>query len=264
MTEENRTTSDIEQLKSEAVDTRKRLSDDIDAIGAKVSPDNIKREAKAAVSDMGRRAVSEVQSVAHDAATQTQKFSETVVAVVRENPLPAMMVGAGVGWLIYRGATRSRYRSSEYNPSRTGQISQRTKDAFTGARHKLEGAAEDVKHHTQEAAANVQRRAGELSDEARHQARDAGRWVEHSYQESPLLFGAATIGAGMALGLALPRTRVENDLLGEQRDHLVDQMKESAETKARAMEKNVASKAQKYVQKKNGDGSSISGDADRF
>jgi len=119
--------------------------------------------------------------------------------------------------------------------------------AFAGARQKLEGAADDVKEYTQNAAASAQRRVGEMSEEARHQARDAGRWIEHSYDESPLLFGAATLGAGLALGLALPRTRVENELIGEQRDNLLDQVKQSAEAKAKEIEKGAASKAQKYV-----------------
>lgn len=264
MTEENHTNSDIEQLKSDAVDTRRRLAEDVDALGAKVSPDNLKREAKAAVTDMGRKAVSDVQSVAHDAATKTQKFSESVVQVVRENPLPAVMVGAGLGWLIYRGATRTRSYSSSYNSPETGKVSRYAKDAISGAREKLGGAAGEVKHHTQKAATDVQRRAGELSEDARHQARDAGLWIEHSYDESPLLFGAATLGAGLALGLALPRTRVENELVGEQRDELVDQVKASAESKGREIERIAASKARDYAKKKNGDGNSISGDSGRF
>lgn len=264
MTEEKQTSSDIEQLKSDAVDTRQRLADHVDALGAKVSPDNIKREAKAAVTDMGRKAVSEVQSVAHDAAAQTQKFSQGVAQVVRENPVPSMMVGAGLGWLIYRAATRTRPYSSSYGSSDTGKVAQFAKDAFSGARQKLEGAAGDVKEHAQNAAANVQRRAGELGQEARHEAVDAGRFIEDSYQGSPLLFGAATLGAGLALGLALPRTRVENELVGEQRDDLVDQMKESAESKAREIERSAAAKARNFAKKKNGEGGSMAGDSDRF
>lgn len=262
MNEQNHTNSDIEQLKADAVDTRKRLADDVDAISAKVSPDNLKKEAKDAVSEMGRQAVDEVQAVAQEAATQTRKFSESVVQVVRENPVPAMMVGAGLGWLIYRGVSRSR--SSNYYSSNGGKLSRLTKDAFNDAQQKVEGAAGEVKLYTQRAAANVQKRAGELGEEARHQARDAGRWIEHSYQESPLLFGAATIGAGVALGLALPRTRVENELVGEQRDNLLDQVKRGAETKAREIEQRAVSKAQNYGQKKDADGGSVSSGSDRY
>lgn len=257
MNEKNQTTSDIERLKSDAAETRQRLADDVDALGEKMSPANLKKEAKAAVSDMGRMAVDEVKSVAQDAAHQTQKFSENFTQVVRENPVPALMVGAGLGWLIYRAATRSRSNRSAYQPLEARHLPQRANEAFSEARHKLQGAADEAKHLTRDAAETAQRRAKELGNQAWHQASDAGRKVEHSYQENPLLFGAATIGAGLALGLALPRTRVENQLLGEQRDHFLDQVKETAESKAKEIEKSTSAKTQSYLQRKNGDSSSL-------
>lgn len=282
MTEENHTPRDLERLKSDAADTRQRLADDVDAIGAKVSPANLKKEAKEAVTDMGRKAVSEVQSVAQEAVNQTQKFSASFTQVVRENPIPAVMVGAGLGWLVYRAATRSRpkqsaygasiynqssFGESNYNPSTggaygastAGGFAQSTKEAFSEARHKLEGAAGDVKQKTLDVAQNAQRHARELGDQARHQASDMGHQIEHSYQENPLLFGAVTIGAGLALGLVLPRTRVEDQLVGEQRDNLVDQVKHKAEAKAKELERSATSKTQSYIQKKNGDGDSVAG-----
>lgn len=273
MNNENQTSNDeVERLKSEAEDNRQRLAQDVDALGAKVSVDNLKKEAKeavsdmgrdakAAVSDMGRKAVSEVQSVAQEAATRTQRFGESFSQAVRENPLPAALAGASFGWLLYCAATRSR---SDHSPG--GRHFRKPKEVLSNTRHKLEEATSELKQHTREAAEHAQVRARQLGEQAhqlseqtRQQAREAGRWIEHSYQDNPLLFGAATIGAGMALGLALPRTRVENQLLGEQRDQLLDQVKEKAETKAKEMERKVASKAEDFTPPRNGGSGSKSG-----
>lgn len=274
MNNENQTSSDdLEHLKSEAEQNRQRLAEDVDALGAKVSVDNLKKEAKevvsdmgrdakAAVSDMGRKAVNEVQSVAQEAVTRTQRFSESLSQAVRENPVPAALAVASLGWLFYCAATRSRSdyssRAARYS-SHADQHFRKPKEVLRSTRQKLEEATSEVKQHTREAAEHAQARAHELSarahelrEQAGRQAREAGRWVEHTYQENPLLFGAATIGAGVALGLALPRTRVENQLLGEKRDQLIEQVKEKAETKAKEMERKVASKAEDYAQPRNG------------
>ncbi|WCR10320.1 DUF3618 domain-containing protein [Paracoccus stylophorae] len=43
------------------------------------------------------------------------------------------------------------------------------------------------------------------------------------YDRQPLVVGALALAFGAALGGALPRTRVEDDLMGEQSDHLIEE-----------------------------------------
>jgi hypothetical protein len=82
-------------------------------------------------------------------------------------------------------------------------------------------------------AASARRQAaGERLHDARgraqrfgHDVRERGRGFEHrgrdSYQQGPLMFGAAAIAAGALLGLALPGSRREDALLGKTRDGLM-------------------------------------------
>jgi len=51
-----------------------------------------------------------------------------------------------------------------------------------------------------------------------------GRWME----ESPLAIGVVALATGTAIGLALPRTEKEDQLLGSARDTVVDRAQELA------------------------------------
>lgn len=45
-------------------------------------------------------------------------------------------------------------------------------------------------------------------------------------EEDPLKVGAATLALGLVAGLVLPSTRKENELMGEQRERLLERAKE--------------------------------------
>ena len=76
-----RTTAEIE---ASLANTRERLAQDIGAIQAKFSPDNLKRKAR----DKVRQTV--LDNVG------------TLLRLVKKNPVPAVMIGAGVGWFLVR------------------------------------------------------------------------------------------------------------------------------------------------------------------
>jgi ElaB/YqjD/DUF883 family membrane-anchored ribosome-binding protein len=51
---------------------------------------------------------------------------------------------------------------------------------------------------------------------------DVGAQVQRTLEENPLLFGAVTLAVGAGLGLLLPATRYENQVVGELRDQAVE------------------------------------------
>ena len=75
----------------------------------------------------------------------------------------------------------------------------------------------------------VQERAVDLGQAASAQATRASDAFSRTLVESPLVLGAAAIGIGAAVALMLPETRREHALMGETRDRLVDQARETAE-----------------------------------
>ena len=62
-------------------------------------------------------------------------------------------------------------------------------------------------------------------------------------RESPLTVGALAVGAGAAIGLAVPQTRQEHEVMGEARDTLVEKAQEKAE-EAQEKVQRVAEEAQ--------------------
>jgi ElaB/YqjD/DUF883 family membrane-anchored ribosome-binding protein len=82
-----------EEIEREIGQTRNRLSRDIDELGNKLSPQNLKEEAKSAIKGAAHGAVSNVGE-------QARRTGSRLVEVIRENPLPVIAVGAGVSWLL--------------------------------------------------------------------------------------------------------------------------------------------------------------------
>ena len=62
-------------------------------------------------------------------------------------------------------------------------------------------------------------------------------------QENPLTVGALTLGLGAAVGLAVPQTSRENEVMGEARDTVVEKAQESIE-EIKAKGQSVAQQAQ--------------------
>src|SRR5919112_2561278 len=82
-----------EEIEREIEQTRGRLSRDIDELGNKLNPQNLKEEAKSAIKGAAQGAVSNVGE-------QARRTGFRLVEVIRENPLPVIAVGAGVTWLL--------------------------------------------------------------------------------------------------------------------------------------------------------------------
>jgi ElaB/YqjD/DUF883 family membrane-anchored ribosome-binding protein len=90
-------------------------------------------------------------------------------------------------------------------------------------------AAGDVAESVRRQASELGRQASELGSQASEQARQgvqrarAGFW--EMLEEQPLVVGVATVAAGVLVGLLLPSTPREDELMGKTRDSLVEEVK---------------------------------------
>jgi hypothetical protein len=98
------------------------------------------------------------------------------------------------------------------------------------ARERLRAMRERLSHGTEDMSEEGRRRvlaARERAMEARHQL--ARQWDRQSraamgaYDRQPLAAGALAFAAGAAVAAALPRTRMEDEYLGEQSDRLMEE-----------------------------------------
>jgi len=224
-----------EEIEREIEHTRNRLSRDIDELGNKLNPQNLKEEAKSAIKGAAQGAVSNVGE-------QARRTGFRLVEVIRENPLPVIAVGAGVTWLLTQ---RNR---SEISGNRMARYSytgpeRRQGDNWqsgSGVRSRVGSSVSGMKDSISEASSGVAERAGELKDragerigelsgEARRQTRRIKTNFEHAAEENPLALAIGAAVVGLALGMLLPNTEREDEMMGSARDQLVDRAERTAE-----------------------------------
>lgn len=209
--------------------TRDRMSRNIDELGDRLSPSNLKEEAKSAIKDAAQGAVSNVGE-------QARRTSSRLVEVIRENPLPVIAVGAGVTWLLTQ---RSRSDVSGDRMARYAYTGPERRQGH-GIKDRVGNAVSGVKESVSEAAGGVAERAGELKEHAGERIGDWGNQArsqsqrlktnfEHAAEDNPLALAVGAAVVGLALGLLLPGTQRENELMGPARDQLVDRAEETVE-----------------------------------
>ena len=218
-----------EKIEREIEQTRSRMSRNIDELGDRLKPSNLKEEAKSAIKDAAQGAVSNVGE-------QARRTSSRLVEVIRENPLPVIAVGAGVTWLLTQ---RSRSDVSGDRMARYAYTGPERRQGH-GIKDKVGGAAGGVKDSVSEAAGGVAERAGELKHQAGERLEDWGNQarsqsqrlktnLQHAAEENPLALAIGAAVVGLALGMLLPETERENELMGPARDQLVDRAEETVE-----------------------------------
>jgi ElaB/YqjD/DUF883 family membrane-anchored ribosome-binding protein len=226
---ESRSDRSPEEIEREIERTRDRMSRNIDELGDRLSPSNLKEEAKSAIKGAAQGAVSNVGE-------QARRTSSRLVEVIRENPLPVIAVGAGVTWLLTQ---RSRSDVSGDRMARYAYTGPERRQGH-GIKNRVGNMVSGVKDTVSEAAGGVSERAGELKEQAGERIEDWGqqaRWqsrrlktnLEHAAEENPLALAIGAAVVGLALGLLLPETQRENELMGPARDQLVDRAEETVE-----------------------------------
>lgn len=247
--ETDETRAEIERTRAEIERTRADMSETVDAIQERLSPENLKEQAK----DRVREAT----------VGRAQEAGSGVVETIRQNPLPAALAGIGLGWLLVSArrssgsSTQVRYREREagyppgydYPPPYENVYDERYQggssagQAVGRARDKVGETTTQVQDRAGQAASRTQDRAGRLAEGARYQARRASGGFQRMLQENPLAVGALGVGVGAAVGLAIPETNKEHEVMGEARDNLVEKAQEKAQDAQQRVQR-VAEEAQ--------------------
>jgi gas vesicle protein len=218
-----------QEIEHEIERTRERMSSNIDALGERLSPDNLKQQAKEAIAGKAQDMVANVGD-------QARLTGGRVIDFITENPLPVAAVGLGAIWLF----SMRRGSRSEVSGDRMARFAytgpeRRQPDGRPGLGRRLVDGADSVRHTVGDAASHAGQRIGELRDRAeeragqlggtaRARARDAKGGARRMLQENPLALAAGAVVLGVALGMLLPESEPENRLMGETRDELGDRI----------------------------------------
>jgi uncharacterized protein DUF3618 len=277
---------EIDQLVEEIVYTREEMTGTVEEIGDRLDPKNIVAQATGSVRDA---TIGKVESVATSASDMVSNVGQTagevvgnvgqtaqqttsgLVDAIKRNPLPAAMVGIGIGWLALssRGSSSSRYNDwsdggrnwSGQSFSDGGRMAGETWDTtgygdtgYGASGYSGQGVTDKVGDKVGQVGdrvgqvgetvgqkvGQVQQTAGEMPYQVKNIARQVGDNAGRMAQQNPLGLGAIALAVGTAVGMALPTTKPEREFMGQARDTLIDK----AETKAHEAMSKVEESAQ--------------------
>ncbi len=234
-----------EQIRAEIEDTRAVMSQTINEIQERLSPDHLMGQVKETVRDatIGKvervvetvgETISEVTEPAREAAVLAgnaiKEVGTTVADKIWKNPIPVALIGLGVGMLVVRnfsdGGTKSSRRSlpnrrSNYELGDVGQP--RPVQYNTGP-----STLNQVKETASDLASRAKDSATDLAFRAKDSASSVGTRFGELCRENPLAVGAVAVAAGTAVGLMLPSTQFESEYIGETGERLVESVEDVA------------------------------------
>jgi hypothetical protein len=260
------------EIRAEIEQTREDMSETVNAIQERLRPGNI--------------AANAADSVRHAARERVRDVADSdSVQYVRANPIPTAMVGIGVAGLVWLavGANdshrreRVRYRRGYQDwGSRFDQDRQRDYAAgrnygdygtAAGYTPGLAYAERDTYYQEMPAGtgwraaseSSTSSAAGQVTGSARNAAARAQYTARRTWDTNPLFVGAASAVLGAVIGLAVPETERENELMGETRDNLVGTVQETVKDKVEKVQE-AATSAMSNVQEAAKDAVGMSGD----
>ncbi|MGQ0815809.1 MAG: DUF3618 domain-containing protein [Gemmatimonadota bacterium] len=225
---------DTEQLRVEIEHTRDRMSDTLGQLGERLNPRRIKQRVK---NNIREATIGRVENMARQAADRVNDSRNGLLNTIRDNPIPAAMVGIGLGWLLFNG--RRERDTGRLEARHHEDIGEFTGTGYVGdvsaatPRLKQDDAAggpgASISHDRE---TGVRERVSEVAHRAEERVSDVSHRVEDSFQRSlqdqPLAVGAVALAVGLAAGFAIPETRRESQLMGSARDRLMERARETA------------------------------------
>ena len=213
-------TDDPERLEREIEQTRREMAETVEALQERLDPDRLKREAEERVDQAVTRAKNEVEDatigrvrdMTEKVTRKASNWRTNVMHTVKENPVPAALVGVGLGWLIMEGSGKDRgymggrrydeygydqYGYDRYGYDRYGYADMeygrgaayaprwegdtgRTEQMQQGVRR----AREEVEERVEQVGERIEEAAGEVRARAEHLREEAGEQIEDLRDEA--------------------------------------------------------------------------------
>ena len=240
--EDTRSSSDI---KSDIRRTRSRLDDTLENLNERLSPRSLINDVLSWFESQGSQQTN---------TGSLKRGYQNVIRRVKEQPMPALLIGAGITWMILgsdnddtvgdlRRTVESEPISDE--PSEKSEIAAAVKEKVGQVQETFSGATAAVTDKMADVGSGVQegvrlarstisdglRKGQRASSDAAQHLQKGSRYTGDRFQEAveeyPLAVAVGFLGVGLLTGLLLPRTPQEDKLIGAKSDRLIDQVKET-------------------------------------
>lgn len=307
----NEDANNSDTVRSQIDATRSRLSSHLDKIQERLQPETIKQQAQDAIQNALTDSMESAKEQVNGYVQQIDwnDVRDGVLDSVRRNPVPAALIGIGLGWMFLNGgrngenSTNRRRRNAAQPPyqhglgwreetpqmgvpGKKGDKRQNGENHYSaqsessgeslGAQVKektseIVGQVKDtIYQQTANLAAPVQNKAEEIgegmsewleqwqqsgesnSEWRREKLDELSDYTQRSLEENPLFFGAVSLAVGAGLGMLLPTTHYENQVMGDLRQQTLEKAQSWAED-VKERTQTVLNEIQPDVQKTAGD-----------
>ena len=223
----------IEETIAEIEQTRQEMTGTVEAIGDRLAPKNVVKDATQAVKEATVGKVEDMASQASGfiggATSSAQGAGGGVIETIKSNPVPALMTGVGLAWLFRSFSSGNSRKPSwdqdrmssygmgsygEYRPTSSsgssgpGQVLDTVGDKVGSVGDKVSGAGETVGNKVSgvgetvgSAASQVTGGVGSAAGQVSYQARSVAGSATQMISENALAAGAIAVAAGAAIGL---------------------------------------------------------------
>lgn len=291
-TPSDETSEDTEKIRTDIVETRSQMSETIDAIQEKLSFSNISEHVKDEVTEHINSALQTAKDSVYGATIgkvgnvmnyvnkgMNELADADVMRTAKKNPIAVSLIGLGIGMLVMNGFSSKKRASYRYendydydreddyqergfssrsnrnardNQSTIAGVQSKVSDAAGKVGETVSGAAGAVSGTVSDVAGKAYEQVGNLGSQVKDVAGSAQDQYEYYIEENPLAVGAVALALGAAVGMSLPSTHFEGELMGETRDNLMQKAQDTARDTIEKV-KNVAGEVTEKVKDVAGD-----------
>lgn len=214
--------NEAEHLRSDIDVTRRRMDDTMDALGERLQPRHLVDELLGFFRGSNADGESRMSGLREKVSRSANTAVHAVVDTVRQNPLPALAIGASVAWLVYEsrrkrsgaqfdedytggvypeltydpdlhydrpldypsGYSGSQGENAETGSSKLGEMKDTLKEKAAAATGEVKDKLSSVGQQAREKASAFRERAGEKLDAARARAAQFGSQVQEKARQA--------------------------------------------------------------------------------
>ena len=253
--------NETEAIRSDIDTTRRRMDDTMEALGDRLQPRHLLDEVlgflRGSTNDGDTRLNQMRERIGHSCNTAMH----SVVDSVKQNPMPAVLIGAGVAWMIYSSRRDSSHRydyedaARRYNPdthydrpleypsadmdnqwseqgeSTGGSLKDKIADKASAAGNQVKEKLSQAGEAARGKMGELRERAGEITARVRDGTRETyartRERVASTADHHPLEVGLVALAAGLIAGLAIPTPNAINRSVGPTADRLRQRTREA-------------------------------------
>jgi ElaB/YqjD/DUF883 family membrane-anchored ribosome-binding protein len=254
-------------IRSDIDVTRRRMDDTMDALGDRLQPTHLLDEVLGYLRGNSADGESRLTRMREKITHSCDTAMHSVVDNVKQNPMPALMIGAGVAWMIYssRRATSGDYGYEDYSAedvalrydpdthydrpldypstpaseagwseqggSKLGQVKDKLADKASTATEQVKERLSQAGDTAREKMYALRGRAGDVTSRVKDSTRQAYARsrdrVAATADHHPLEIGLVALAAGLMAGLAMRTPNAVNRRVGPTADRLRERTREA-------------------------------------